>query len=171
MTHFNVPYVTDGEELCIYHVACKIPILVGADSKSIVVGIGATKTEARGNLIYVMEVEDAMRFEDFVNSKYAEYLTQVDKKYLERTRSHSFPYALVASRPHYFYFGGKGKTMEGELERFKDKFKIKGREAGSHLRGKYNFLTLEEKDAKDLWKTLTKVTSAGMHGERPKDWR
>jgi hypothetical protein len=171
MTHFNVPYVTEREELCIYNVACKIPILIGADNKSIIVGLGAIRTEAHGNLAYIMEVEDTMRFEDFMSSKYAEHLTRADKQYLEKTRSHSHPYALVASRPHYFYFGGQGKTMEGELERFRDRFKIKGREAGSRLRGKHNFLRLEEKDAKDLWETLTKVTSTGMHGERPKNWR
>jgi ribosomal protein L31 len=171
MTHFNVPYVTEEEALCIYHVACKIPIIERAERKSIIVGLGATKTEARRNLVYVMEVEDAMPFKKFMTGKYAEQLTQVDKKYLENTHSHSYPYALVSSKPHYFYFGGKGKTIEGELERFKDKFKIRGREAGARLRGKYNFLTLDARDAKDLCNTLSKVTNTGMHGERPDSWR
>jgi ribosomal protein L31 len=122
LTHFKVPYVTENEELCIYQYPCKIPILYEADSKSIIFGLGATKTKADGNLVFVMEVEKPKGFEDFMK-EYAESLSRFDETYLKKTNQNT-PCVLVSSKPHYFYFGGSGKTMDGELGRFKAKFKI-----------------------------------------------
>lgn len=169
LTHFNVPYVTENEKLCVYQ-HCKYSLLRDADSKSIIVGIGATKTEARGNIVYVMEVKKAMTFEDLMGSRYVEFLSCEDKKYLNKTHSSRYPFVLLSPKPHYFYFGGYGKSLDGELERFRSKFKIRGRKSGQRLMGKYNYLTLGEEDAKAFWTALTDMTSPGMYGERPDEW-